>query len=84
MNSKEIHYYKSDKNSDYNFENIKSTFLDSIDEPSKNIISNVTKRFPKDSDDNVLESVFSFISKIFDIVYFIHLKYKKYNLNKPF
>ena len=68
MNSKEIHYYKSDKNSDYNFEIIKSNFLDSIDEPSKNIISNVTKRFPKDSDDNVLESVFSFISKIFGIM----------------
>jgi len=68
MNSKEIHYYKSDKKSDYNFEIIKSNFLDSIDETSKNVISNVTKRFPKDSDDNVLESVFSFISKIFGIM----------------
>ena len=64
MNSKEIHYFKSDNNSDYNFEIIKSNFLSSIDEPSKNVISNVTKRFPKDSDDNVLGSVFSFIGKI--------------------
>ena len=64
MNSKEIHYFKSDKNSDYNFEIIKSNFLSSIDESSKNVISNVTKRFPKDSDDNVLGSVFSFIGKI--------------------
>jgi len=60
MNSKEIHYYLSDNKSDYNFNDIKTKFLESINE-SKNIISNVTKRFPKDSDDNVLESVFSFM-----------------------
>ena len=67
MNSKEIHYYLSDLKSEYNFEKIKNVFLESINE-SKNVISNVTKRFPKDSDDNVLESVFSFISKIFGIM----------------
>ena len=68
MKSKEIHYYKSDKKSDYNFQIIKSTFLDSINETSKNVISNVTKKFPKDSDDNVLESVFSFITTIYGII----------------
>tara|TARA_B100000902_G_C27314361_1_gene920329 strand:- start:1083 stop:1739 length:657 start_codon:yes stop_codon:yes gene_type:complete len=67
MNSKEIHYYLSDFKSEYNFDKIKNAFLESINE-SKNVISNVTKRFPKDSDDNVLESVFSFISKIFGIM----------------
>jgi len=68
MKSKEIHYYKSDKKSDYNFQIIKSTFLDSINETSKNVISNVTNKFPKDSDDNVLESIFSFITTIYGII----------------
>ncbi len=67
MNSKEIHYYLSDNKSDYDFNDIKTKFLESINE-SKNVISNVTKRFPKDSDDNVLESVFSFITIIYGII----------------
>jgi len=67
MNSKEIHYYLSDNKSDYDFNDIKTKFLESVNE-SKNVISNVTKRFPKDSDDNVLESVFSFITIIYSII----------------
>ena len=68
MNSKEIHYYLSEHKPDYNFNDIKTKFLSSIDGSSSNIISNVTKRFPKDSDEDILVSIFSFVANIFQVV----------------
>lgn len=69
MEGKEIHYYKSDILPDYNFENIKSKFISSIDNYSNNIIfSNITNKFPKNNDDNLFENILIFTEKIYKIV----------------
>lgn len=69
MESKQIHYYKSDILPDYNFENIKSKFISSIDNYSNNIVfSNITNKFPKNNDDNLFENILIFTEKIYKIV----------------
>ena len=69
MNEKEISYFKSDKMSEYNFDNIKNKFISSIDNTSNNIIiSNITSKFPKNNDNMLLENILIFTEKLYKIV----------------
>ena len=68
MAGKEIHYYKSDIIPNYTFQDIKNKLISSLVNQNNFTISNITSKFPKDSDQDLFENILIFTEKLYKII----------------